>query len=508
MFIVGKGNMAKSITEKNRSGRIGVIDIGSNTVRLVIYEAPTRLPFPLFNEKAQCGLGRSIARTGRLDEQGVEAARHALGRFVLLAEATGVDRLELVATAAVREATDGAEFVRDIERRFGVRVDVIDGAEEAQLAARGVLSGVPDADGLLGDLGGGSLDLVVLEKGDFGRTATLPLGHLRLAENARSSADASRLAAGYLEQEGWLDQIRGRNLYALGGSWRAVAGVMLDRLDWPLHVIDNFSIAPDEALDLLDYVARINPKSSPRIAGISRRRVGSLPFAAAALETLITRTCPAQLVFSGFGMREGRMLTCLPSDVRRQDPLLAGCAGHAERSGRFSVHVEEITAWMEPLFADANVGTPGTRLRTAASLLSDISWSVHPDYREENAFHRVLRLPFAGLSHVDRAELALSVFVRYGGDLSSPILSRPLSLLDEREITRAVIVGRALHLAHTLSGGAPGLLSKTRLQRDRNRVVLDLGNDAALFLSEAVERRLGRLAKSMDMKPKIVSTAD
>ncbi|MBC8158211.1 MAG: hypothetical protein H8E94_02655 [Alphaproteobacteria bacterium] len=502
--------MADPAVAKKRSGRIGVIDIGSNTVRLVIYEAPTRLPFPLFNEKAQCGLGRSMARTGRLDERGVEAALHALGRFVLLAEATGVDHLELVATAAVREAEDGPQFVADVEKRFGVKVDVIDGAEEAQLAARGVLSGVPDADGLLGDLGGGSLDLVVLEKGDFGRTETFPLGHLRLAEGGRTPAEASQMAAGYLENEKWLDKISGRNLYALGGSWRAVASVILDRLDWPLHVIDNFTISPEEVLDRLDFVSRIDPKSWPRSGGISRRRVGSLPFAASALEMLIRRTQPAQVVFSAFGMREGRMLTCLPDDVRHQDPLIAGCAGHAERSGRFSLHGEEITAWMEPLFANGNgdVDASGVRLRTAASLLSDISWSVHPDYRDENAFQRVLRLPFAGLSHEDRVELALSVFVRYGGDLSSNILSRPMSLLGERESMRAVTVGRALHLAHTLSGGAPGLLSKTRLRRKRNRVVLYLGKDAALFQSEAVERRLDRLAKSMDMKPRIVSDED
>jgi len=291
----------------------------------------------------------------------------------------------------------------------------------------------------------------------------------------------------------------------LGGSWRAVAGVILERLDWPLHVIDNFSISPEEALDRLDFVARIDPKSWSRTASISRRRVSSLPFAASALEMLIRRTRPAQVIFSAFGMREGRMLTCLPDDVRCQDPLIAGCAGHAERSGRFSVHGEEITGWMEPLFKDTEADASSVRLRTAASLLSDISWSVHPDYREENAFHRVLRLPFAGLSHEDRVELALSVFVRYGGDLSSNILSRPMSLLGERESKRAVTVGRALHLAHTLSGGAPGLLSKTRLRRKRNRVVLDLGNDGALFVSEAVERRLGRLAKSMDLKSRIVS---
>lgn len=491
---------------KTHSGRLGVIDIGSNTVRLVVYEVPTRLPFPLFNEKAQCGLGRTIAKTGRLDVEGVKAAQIALGRFVLLADAMGVDHLELVATAAVREAEDGPEFVGEIEKQFGMQVDVIDGAEEAQLAARGVLSGVPKADGLLGDLGGGSLDLVGLEKGAFGRCATFPLGHLRLSESAESCEDAARIAAGHLEGEKWLDEIKGRNLYAVGGTWRAIARVFLDRLDWPLHVIDNFTVSAGEALDLLDFVTRMAPSASRKIHGMSRRRVEALPFAASVMQMLVERTRSVQVVFSGFGMREGRMLASLPDTVRNQDPLIAGCTGHAERSGRFSVHGEEIMAWMEPLFDGAE--SARARLCLAACLLSDIGWSVHPDYREENSFHRVLRLPFAGLTHAERAELALSIYVRYGGDLSADILSRPLSLLDERERNRAVIVGRALHLAHTLSGGAPGLLSKTQLRRKRNRLVLDLNDDWALFSSEAVERRLGRLAKSMDLKPRIVSAED
>jgi len=487
------------------AGRIGVIDIGSNTIRLVVYEVPTRLPFPLFNEKAQCELGRSLAATGRLHPEGVEAAFRALGRFIPLAHAMGVERLELVATAAVREAADGASFAAEVERRFAHRVDVIDGAKEAQLAALGVLSGARRADGILGDLGGGSLDLVVLEKGSFGRTATLPLGHLRLSQSAANRAKAADLVATHLATISWLDEGRGRNLYAVGGAWRSIARVFLHQLDWPLHVIDNFEVDGAEAARLLEVVARLGPSSVGRMPVVSRRRLEALPFAALVLKMLIGAARPSRLVFSGFGMREGRMLECLPEDMRSQDPLIAGCLSQAERTGRFSVHGEEIMAWMAPLFAGEKAGR--ARLRLAACLLSDIGWNVHPDYRAENALHRVLRLPFAGLTHGDRVWLALAVFARYGGDAGDRLVADVKPLLSEAEVAASTTTGQVLLLARTLSGGAPGLLGQTRLKRTDDDLALHLPKDDAIFSSEAVERRLAQLARSLNVKAQIAGGA-
>ncbi|MDX9859433.1 MAG: exopolyphosphatase [Rhodospirillales bacterium] len=494
---------AATIEMAGAAGRIGVVDIGSNTVRLVVYEVPARLPFPLFNEKAQCELGRGLGDSGRLNPEGVEAAFRALGRFVPLAHVMGVDRLELVATAAVREASDGAAFAAEIERRFGHRVDVIDGAKEAQLTALGVLSGVPDADGILGDLGGGSLDLVALDGGSFGHTATLPLGHLRLARAPGGRGKTVDLVEAHLATAPWLTDGRGRDLYAGGGAWRSIAKVFLHQLDWPLRVIDNFAVDGAEAGRLLDVLARLGPSSIRRMPFVSRRRLEALPLAALVLEKLIAVVRPARLVFSGFGMREGRMLECLPEDMRLQDPLIAGCLGHAERNGRFSAHGEEILAWMAPLFDDDP--PVHARLRLAACLVSDIAWSVHPDYRPENAFHRVLRLPFAGLTHRDRAWLALAIYSRYGGDVGDSLAAPVLPLVDEAARASAVKTGLALLLAHTLSGGAPGLLGATSLRRTPDDLVLDLPKDDAIFQSEAVERRLAQLAKTAGLKARVMT---
>ena len=238
---------------------------------------------------------------------------------------------------------------------------------------------------------------------------------------------------------------------------------------------------------------------------VSRRRLDSLPSAALVLKTLIAVGRPSRLVFSGFGMREGRMLECLPETMRRQDPLIAGCLSHAERTGRFSVHDEETLIWMGPLF-DAEMASQ-IRLRQAACLLSDIAWSVHPDYRAENALHRVLRLPFAGLTHGDRVWLALAVFVRYGGDVGDRLVSDIKPLVTEAEIASAVTTGCALLLARTLSGGAPGLLGQTQLKRTDGNLVLGLPDDDAIFSSEAVERRLAQLARILNLKAQIAGGA-
>ncbi|TVR97772.1 MAG: Ppx/GppA family phosphatase [Rhodospirillales bacterium] len=482
--------------------RVGVVDIGSNTVRLVVYETPNRLPMPIFNEKAQCGLGRSIGKSGRLSPRGITEALRSLARFGRLAEAMAVGHLEILATAAVRDAADGRAFVAEAERVTGRPVHVLSGAEEARLAAVGLLNGVPGADGALGDLGGGSLDLVSLETGTIGAFATLPVGHLRLAEDSGGDRTAARRRVDEaLAGVPWLEATAGRTFYAVGGSWRALARIFIEQTHHPLHVLDNYTIDFFDALRLADLIAGLSLNTLQTLSSLTHRRIDTLPFAAAAMAGILERARPARVAFSGFGMREGQMLELLPEGLRRQDPLISACEGQAERSGRFAQRGQEMLDWMAPLFPAETADQ--RRLRLAACLLSDIGWSEHPDYRAEHAFHRVLRVPYPGLSHPERAALALAVFARYGGAPEHPMTAPTARLLDAAAVSRAVIVGLALRLAHTLTGGAPGLLPQTRLKVEKDRLVLCLPDDAAVFLSDAVDRRFKQLAAAVGLKPRI-----
>lgn len=493
-----------SVTKPGQpSGRVAVVDIGSNSVRMVVYDAPMRLPIPMYNEKSQCALGRDMGKSGRLHPDGVKCALRSLRRFVGLAKAMGVGSLDLVATAAVRETEDGPEFVAKVHDMLDLDITVLSGEDEAKYAALGLLMGVPKADGVIGDLGGGSLDLVGLNNGSFDKSATFALGHLRLAEAAKGDPERARaLVAETLSDLGWLKKVKGRTLYAAGGSWRSIARIIIDQTNHPLHVVDNFAIDADAARGILSLISGAGRHSLELIPGVSKKRIETLPFAAAALEGMLNASKAKTIQFSGFGMREGVLLSALPDAMRHQDPLLSACKTMVERTGRFALHGREIQNWVAPLFTDE---TPDQeRLRYAACLMSDIGWNEHPDYRAEHTFMRALRIPYAGLGHSDRALIASALYVRQSGDMGDPLIRPILGLLDMGQLSWISVTGQALRLAHTISGGAPGLLAQTELSISGGKLCLCVGEDHRdALISEAVERRLKTLAKALGLKSKV-----
>ncbi len=478
-----------------RQEPIGIVDIGSNSIRLCVYDVAHRVPVPLFNEKAVCGLGQGLGASGRLNPEGVEAALAVVGRFVALCGAMGVGRLDVLATAAVRDAADGDTFVREVERRYGTAIKVLSGGQEAKMAAMGVLCGTPDADGIVADLGGGSLELVTVQDRDFGQHVTMPLGLLRLAEASGDDRErAGAIVTRHLRKIPWLAEGAGRNLYAVGGAWRSIARICISQTQHPLTVLDNFSLDAREALRILDLVSSQSRKSLEKIPGISRKRQGGLPLAALVLEKVVRAVVPSRLVFSIYGMREGQFFKRLPDRLKAEDPLLAVCRHLAALHSRFPEHGDELLAWMAPLFPGES--TREAQLRHAACLVSDIFWNEHPDYRAEQAFLRILRLPFMGVGHRHRAAIAFAVYGRYQGDDDSPVVAGAIQLVTEEALRRARIVGLALRLAHTLSGGAPNLLRQTRLVVEDGYLVLEVPADNPAFAIET-DRSFDRLARAL-----------
>ena len=481
---------------------VGIIDIGSNSVRLVVYEGHIRTPLSMFNEKATAALGKGMGASGRLNPEGVEIAHANIARWVRLAKAMGVERLDVLATAAVRDAADGPDFVRELERRNGITIKVCSGEEEAQFAALGVLCAHPDADGIVADIGGGSLELVEVGGQKFGKFVTLPLGVLRLEEDSEgNSAMARQLVAEHMEPLDWLDRCSGRNLYAVGGAWRAIARLFIAQENYPLHVLDNYRVPRERALGLLHLISTMSAKSLEQVKNVSKRRVGNMPFAAAALEQLIRRTRPDSLIFSMYGLREGNFFANLPEDMKRRDPLICSAMHMARAAGRFPEHAEELMAWMEPLFPDES--PVRRRLRHATCLMGDTFWSEHPDYRALQAFLQILRLPFMGLEHRDRAGIALAVYHRYKGDGEHPLVQSALLLMTEERKRRVETMGLALRLAHAVSGGAPGLLPRTRLEIEADRLVLILPEGDPIFLAAAFEKLLIKLAANVNLSPEM-----
>lgn len=477
--------------------RIAVVDIGSNSIRLVVFDRLTRAPVPLFNEKVLCGLGRGLEKSGRLNEAGVELALANLNRFVTIAAAMEVGRIDLLATAAVRDAANGREFVAQVERGCNVPVRVLSGEEEARLSALGVLAGIPEADGLMGDLGGGSLELVELTKGALGRHATLPLGPLRLMA-AADRDEARRMVESHLGTLAWLGDLRVPNFYPVGGAWRTLARIHMEQTHYPLHVIQQYHLARRQTEDVTRVLSRLGKRS---LANLPRRRAEILPYASIVLERLLRLCRPERIVFSAYGLREGHLYSELPAAEQKKDPLLAACSDIAMAEQRFAVLGPLLSDWLDPLFPLDGVAE--RRLRQAICLLSDLAWREHPDYRAKHAFTRMLYLPVGGIEHVERVIAAMALAVRYGGEPGGADLLSVVSMLDEAQRRRAMVTGLALRLAYSVSGATAELLSRTALRRDDVRVTLLLPPGERAMHGEAVQRRLDALGKALGLATKV-----
>lgn len=483
----------------------GVVDIGSNSVRLVVFDGLRRTPLPLFNEKVLCGLGRGLRDTGRLDPDGVDRALGCLERLVALLAAMGVGEVDAVATAAVRDARDGREFVRAVRRRCGLRVRVLSGAEEAGHAALGVLSGAPGADGVMGDLGGGSLELVRLAGGEVREQATLPLGVLGLAAAGGPGAKVRALVEREVAGVPWLGAARGASLYAVGGSWRSLARAQMARSDYPLSVIDRYSVRRQALADTAAVVARQSGVSLARIPGVSQRRAELLPAAALVMSCLAEAARPRDIVFSTSGLREGLAHARLAPRERARDPLVSACRDIARRQARFPDHALELTTWTRRLFP----GETGDerRLRHAACLLSDIAWRVHPDHRASHAGAEVLRGSGIRATHEERAFLAAAVFARYSGGVG--VFEDVRRILPARLVGRARTIGAAVRLGETLSGGVPGIVNRFSLRARKRKPVLRLRYrpEDGSMVGEVVVRRLELLARLMGREAELLRSA-
>jgi exopolyphosphatase / guanosine-5'-triphosphate,3'-diphosphate pyrophosphatase len=463
---------------KDRDAPFAVIDLGSNTVRVVVFERQARVPVALVNERVFSGLGRGVGTSGRLDEAQIVPLMECLGRFVSLAASLGAPRVTVLATSAVRDAANGPDLVARIRSRWPAEVVVLSGEEEARISAEGVISGMPEADGIVGDLGGGSLELTEVADKGTGRTVSLPLGPLRLAETSRGDlATAMREVGDRLKRVDWLEAGRDRDLYAVGGSWRALAQVHIDQSDYPIHMVHGYALARKDAANFASVVRGLGPQSLERIQSIPERRRELLPLGAAVLAELVSRIKPARVVFSAAGLREGFLFSRLDAKERDKDPLLVACEALAAREARDPALGARIEPWSRPLFPGETARE--ARVRRAACILSDIGWREHPDYRAPQIFRRMLHHPFLGLDHRDRVTLAIALFVRLGGKLGSAAQLDPATgLLDETGKNRALAIGSALRLAYAVSGGAADILAESELRVQGKRVELVLSGKA------------------------------
>jgi exopolyphosphatase/guanosine-5'-triphosphate,3'-diphosphate pyrophosphatase len=484
---------------------IAVIDIGSNSVRLVVYEGLVRSPTELFNEKALCGLGREVQSTGLLAADAVEHALATLKRFRALCDRMHVQKLFAIATAACRDAKNGRAFIRFAERILKTEIEVLSGAREAELTALGVISGVHRGDGVVGDLGGGSLELVDIRGTRARNGLTRPLGGLALADiSAKSLKKAEKVVKKSLTGLAMLKGCQGRTFYAVGGTWRSLARLHMWQTGYPLHVMHGYSISATEALEFARLVYRVDVDTLSNIDVVNNARRPLLPYAALVLEYILRIGKPRQVVFSALGVREGLLYSLLKQRDQEKDALIEAARHLNQLRSRSPQHGEELIAWTDKLLASSGLEETieERRLRHAACLLADIGWRAHPDYRGEQSLNIIAHGGFSGIDHPGRAYLALAVFFRHVGLVMDDELSPRLrELVSTRMLDRARVLGAALRLAYVVSAAMPDVLPKTLLAVERHRLALHLPGAFASLAGERVSSRLRALARLIGREP-------
>lgn len=475
--------------------RVGIIDIGSNSIRLVIYDQLKRSPVPIYNEKVMCALGKGLATSGVLNPEGVKMARETIRRFLAMGRNMEISALYVIATAAIRDAKDGQDFARELEKSHGIDIEIISGNREARLGAYGVCSSMHQPHGITGDLGGGSFELVLLDGGKIEDHTTLPIGSLRIIDETGGNRDKmKKLVDTHFASLDWLKNKKTENFYAIGGGFRALARMHMEAKNYPLQILHQYEVKTDSLRDFLDDILSAEEKTLRELPGVQPKRVHQLPGAAIILQKIISHTKPDQVIFSGSGIREGYFYEKLSPYTRQQDGLLSSCTEFAVKGGRSTAYANELFNWMRPLIGKESDNDQ--RLRMAFCLLSNIALHIHNAYRGEWAYHRILQSALSGLSHRERVKLSLAMYHRYNYKMKYDWSS--LSLIKEKDRNWALLIGSAANLAYHLTGSIAGNLPATRISVKDGRIKLDLSGVMADTVGQAVEKRLDGLQEAYE----------
>lgn len=490
--------------ENNASTSIALIDIGSNSIRLVVYRDYSHYPFPLLNERVTCKLGEGLDEYLEIQAHRATAALKVMARFAHLLDAIQPAQVFVAATAAVRRAKNGSEFAKAVTTTLGYPVNVLPASEEARLISLGLTRYHPEIDGLVADLGGGSIELVELKKGKIRNAVSLNIGHLTSLSKKDIKAQIKALE--------WLKKLKGKPLYGIGGSFRAIGSSYMSRKEYPLHLLHGLEIG---ASDCFEILSSLTPEALD-LKGIPSGRQATITAAATIIEQVMKTSKVGKLVVSGTSIRDGLMADLSPQTPARSDPLLLACGDIARQSQRNEGLSEELARLLTPiarLFNDANLASVGgqehqlLRMVEAACLLSDICWNEPSDMRGQLAADRILALPVFSLTHIQRAWLAKAVFHRYVGikkNKSSFLVARNLLSTGERISSKAV--GLGMRFALIFCGGVPAYLRQLKLTLNEDILICEIPRETAHLMDTHSLRRLQVFAESCRLKAEVKFT--
>jgi exopolyphosphatase/guanosine-5'-triphosphate,3'-diphosphate pyrophosphatase len=468
---------------------------------MVVFDGAARSPAYFFNEKVMCELGAGLATSGRLNPEGRKRALAAMKRFHRLGIGMAAGPLTAVATAAVRDAEDGPDFCADIERETGIKIWVVDGEQEAEFSAQGVLLGWPGSFGLVCDMGGSSMELAEINGGRVGRRMTSPLGPLKLRDIKGGKRGRKAQIKDYMgRMHERLGEQKNR-LFLVGGSWRAIAKIDMERRNYPLKVLHEYRMDAKSVRETAAYIKDCDPDELRALAGVSSARMALVPYCAEVLKEVINTFKPRDIAISSYGIREGLLYEQMPQRLRDRDPLIEACSFVESRDARIPGSGKVVYKFIEPLFK--SVPDERKRIIKAACLLHDVSWRAHPDYRAEDCFDNATRANLGGLKHSERVYLGLALLHRYSNSRDGSRFTELDALVSEKDQHEAEVLGKAMRFAAMLWPTQEPRLGKLKWYPKKKLLDLILAPEAQELFGEVAEARFMSLAQTLSAEPKI-----
>ena len=482
-----------------------VLDIGSNSVRLVVYERQARALTPLYNEKSSCALGRGVAATGKLAYENIDRALTAIQRFALVTKLMNVGRVHVLATSAVRDAANSKAFVEAVEETMGADVRVLSGEEEAHFAALGVIAGMPDFAGIIGDLGGGSLELSAVANGREATGQTHELGVIRLQDDSGGSVTkAATLARQRLKGSMLSEGHPSGRFCAIGGTWRSIAKMHQVQQKYPLHMVQNYVADAKSMIALCDEVvgAVAAGKPLPHGSEVSSSRRDLVPFGAAVLGEVLKAGRFQHVVFSALGVREGYLYGLLDDEQKATDPLRQAAEDVNILRSRSPAHAADLIDFSRQFLEAIGIveSDEDRRVREVVCLISDIGWRGHPDYRGEQSVDLVAYSALTGIDHPSRAFLAQVLAVRYMGLKHKSVSEELLELAGAEKTARARLIGALFRGAYPMSAAMPGVLPRASFVAHDGILTLDLPSELAFLDGEHLRSRMEQLGNTAGYK--------
>lgn len=466
--------------------RLAAIDVGSNSIRLVVAEYDPASGFEIIDEeKDQPRLGTRVDSTGMLDRAAMTRAFAALKRMKEVADRRGVTRLAAVATSAVRDARNGETFAKRVRRQLGIPLEIIDGDREAQLSWRSVAHHfrLENARTIVADIGGGSLELIGAVDGLVEVTASLPLGAVRLTEEYLTGTTTTRAEVVALRKHirrtlkkalPWRDWANAV-VIGSGGSFTNLARIAAARAGHSGDAIHGTKVSASEAESLLEWLSTKSPEQRATVPGLNPQRADIILAGVAVATEILAALDARELTASAFGLREGLLLEMIgDQELSRPNDPLQLMREFVDRCRGDRRHVEQVrvlaAALHGQLAAALGGGVEDAWLLDAASLLHDVGQLVSYRNHHRHSYQLIMHADRLGLDSRDRALVAL--ISRYHRKRGPTKKHEEFALLstDEQEAVRRV--SGILRVADGLDRGHTAAVDRITVALEHGKCVI------------------------------------